>query len=91
MLRFILSNDRHAGTFYISMRSDKPAGMMSGKKDGQGITVNKASFTLKIVHFLKRHHVLADLCNHTGLEVSFHWVEMGKSMSHRIFSFFYPG
>ena len=37
--------------FYISMRSDKPAGIMSGKEDGQGITNDKASFTLKIVRF----------------------------------------
>ena len=32
----------------------------------------------------KRYGVLADLCNHTGLEVSFHLVEMLKSMSHRV-------
>ena len=56
--------------FYIS---NKPAGMMSGEEDGQGITI---SFTSKIVHC-----VLADLCNHTSLEVSFHRVEMCKSMS----------
>ena len=36
---------------YVSMRSDKPAGMISGNEDGQGITVDKASFTSKIVHF----------------------------------------
>ena len=30
--------------------------------------------------------MLADLCNHTGLEVSFHGVEMCKSMSHRFLS-----
>ena len=35
--------------FHISMRSDKPVGMMSGKEDGQGITIGKASFTSKIV------------------------------------------
>ena len=48
MLIFVLSNDEHDGTFYISMRSDKPAGMMSGKEDGQGITVDKGFFTSKI-------------------------------------------
>ena len=31
---------------------------------GQGITVDEASLTSNIVH-----RVLADLCNHTGLEV----------------------
>ena len=40
---------------------------------------------------LKSQRVLADLCNHTGLEVSFHRVETCKSMSHRVFFFFYPG
>ena len=39
--------------FYISVISDKPAGTMSGKKDGQGIIVDKACFTSKIVHFKK--------------------------------------
>ena len=39
--------------FYISIRSDKPVGMMSGKEDGQGITVGKAFFRLEIVHFKK--------------------------------------
>ena len=37
---------------------------------------------------LKSQRVLADLCNHTGLEVSFHRVETCKSMSHRVFSSF---
>ena len=37
--------------FYISMRSDKPVGMMSGKEHGQGITADKASFASKIAHF----------------------------------------
>ena len=37
--------------FYISMRSDNPAGIMSGKEDGQGITLDKASFTSNIVRF----------------------------------------
>ena len=50
----VLSNDEHAATFlYISMRSDKLASMMSGKEDGQGITVDKASLTSKIVRFFK--------------------------------------
>ena len=40
---------------------------------------------------LKSQRVLADLCNHTGLEVSFQGVETCKSMSHRVFFFFYPG
>ena len=35
----------------VSMRSDKHASMMSGKEDGQGITVDKASFTSKIMRF----------------------------------------
>ena len=72
--------------FCISVRSNKPAGMMSGEEESQGITVDKVSITSNIVRRLsKRHRVLADLCNHIGLEVSFHRVEMYKSVSHRIF------
>ena len=41
--------------FYISMRSDKPAGTMSGKEEGQGITVDKPFFTSKVINIFSRH------------------------------------
>ena len=76
--------------FYISMTSAKLAGTMSGKdEDGQGIAVDKGILHIEDCAFLERHRVLADLYNHTGLEVSFHQVKTWKSMSHRVFSFFY--
>ena len=89
LLVFVLSNDEHDRTFYICMRSDKPAGMMSRRKIVRELPLVRPPSHRK--RTLKGRRVLADLCNHTGLEVSFHQVQMCKSMSHMVFSFFHPG
>ena len=86
LLIFVLF-DEHDGTFCISMTSDKPA---SSKKMARELPLLRPASHRRLC-VLKSQRVLADLCNHTGLEVSFHQVETCKSMSHRVFSFFYPG
>ena len=63
-------NDEHDCTFCICMRSDKlrHERKMIRELRYQGLLHIEDSA------FLKSQRVLADLCNHTGLEVSFHWV-----------------
>ena len=72
LLICVLSNDEHDGAFCIYMRSDKLASRKAG------ITAIKA---IEDCAFLKSQCVLADLCSHTGLEVSFHRVETCMQMN----------
>ena len=70
LLICVLSNDEHDCTFYICMRSDKlrrHERKMIRELRYQGL------LHIEDCAFLKSQCVLADLCNHTGLEVNFHW------------------
>ena len=70
LLICVLSNDEHDCTFCICMRSDK----LRHKRKMIRELRYEGLLHIEDCAFLKSQRVLADLCNHTGLGVSFHRV-----------------